>query len=413
MVHFKQLLCALKEKSNKDYVFQAMIASMFSIVVCMVCLVGGTFAWFTATASITTQSIKAAYFDVDVLVEELVDSITEQENKSIEIPKNEGKYSLVSGKKYTVTLTASGNATRGFCEVILGDVPWHTEQIQSNTEENKFIFSIDVYEDTTLSVIPYWGDLNEELETSKISENQTLTIEEITEQSDWMLEELKEEKSKAIEFIFTEIGENIDWNPVVDWEDQLIYPNLDYAVAFIPLEGYQLSEKIKVIIDDSVYEVYTDGLEHRELAEGQTELPPMPTFDTAESILTIPAVLLKEEVQRVEICVSVVTVDVSMPPSEEEPVPDKPAESETPVVPLEPETSTESEEAKQPDTLIESEITEQKSSEVSTEQEVPEQSSEESTITEVSMDSEISVEDESEAENSLEISGKEEEISEM
>lgn len=82
----------------------------------------------------------------------------------------------------------------------------------------------------------------------------------------------------------------------------------DYTIVLVPDEGYQLPEIIRVEIDGTLYEVYTDGLEHRELPEGESELPPMPTFDPATGTLTIPAILLGETTQNVTITISAVEI---------------------------------------------------------------------------------------------------------
>ncbi|NLD82112.1 MAG: hypothetical protein GX642_13225, partial [Smithella sp.] len=82
----------------------------------------------------------------------------------------------------------------------------------------------------------------------------------------------------------------------------------NYTIVLVPDDGYQLPEIIRVEIDGILYEVYTDGLEHRELPEGETELPPMPTFDPATGTLTIPAALLGENLESVTITISAVEI---------------------------------------------------------------------------------------------------------
>lgn len=82
----------------------------------------------------------------------------------------------------------------------------------------------------------------------------------------------------------------------------------DYSIVLVPDEGYQLPEIIRVEIDGTLYEVYTDGLDHRELAEGETELSLMPTFDPSTGTLTIPAILLGETTQNVTITISAVEI---------------------------------------------------------------------------------------------------------
>ena len=82
----------------------------------------------------------------------------------------------------------------------------------------------------------------------------------------------------------------------------------NYSIVLVPDDGYQLPEIIRVEIDGILYEVYTDGLEHRVLPEGETELPPMPTFDPATGTLTIPAILLGETAQNVTTTISAVEI---------------------------------------------------------------------------------------------------------
>ena len=91
-------------------------------------------------------------------------------------------------------------------------------------------------------------------------------------------------------------------------ESPTLQAGADYGIVLIPEEGYVLPEIIRVEIDDILYEVYTDGLEHRVLAEGESELPPMPTFYPVTGTLMIPAVLLGEDTQSVTITASSMAV---------------------------------------------------------------------------------------------------------
>lgn len=119
--------------------------------------------------------------------------------------------------------------------------------------------------------------------------------------------DLMPEEEHKIEVVFDGIDDtNMDiWYPV---DEQYPVAGDSYELAFEPLEGYTMAEIITVTIDGTLYEVYTDGLEHRELPEGETELPPMPTFDPATGTLTIPEILLGETTQNVTITVSAVEI---------------------------------------------------------------------------------------------------------
>lgn len=102
-------------KPTDENIMRLLLPSFLGIVLCMVCLAGSTWAWFSASISTSPQTIEAANFDIAVTVNgELVFS----------------PVTLEAGQKYTVTLTATGNApSGGYCEVESGAVPLYTETI--------------------------------------------------------------------------------------------------------------------------------------------------------------------------------------------------------------------------------------------------------------------------------------------
>lgn len=88
----------------------------------------------------------------------------------------------------------------------------------------------------------------------------------------------------------------------------------DYTLVLTPDEGYEFPEILQVEVEGVLYEVYTDGLEHRVLAEGETELLPMPAFDPTTDTLTIPASLLDNATESVTI--TSVAVEIAVVPTE-------------------------------------------------------------------------------------------------
>lgn len=84
-----------------------LVPSIVGIIICMVCLAGTTWAWFSASVQTGAQTITAASFNVKV-------AITPTPVKS------EGdRYTLARNTAYTVTLTATGTADEfgGYCIV--------------------------------------------------------------------------------------------------------------------------------------------------------------------------------------------------------------------------------------------------------------------------------------------------------
>ena len=67
-------------------------------------------------------------------------------------------YTLHAGKKYTVTLKASGN-TKGYCKVTVNENDYYTEKMDPAQELQKLVFSIDcssMTSETTVRITPGW-----------------------------------------------------------------------------------------------------------------------------------------------------------------------------------------------------------------------------------------------------------------
>ena len=105
-------------KPTDENILRLLMPSAVGIALCMVCLAGSTWAWFSSSVQTAPQTIEAANFDIAVTVnDELVPS----------------PVTLEAGQQYTVTLTAIGNApSGGYCEVESGAVFLYTETILPN-----------------------------------------------------------------------------------------------------------------------------------------------------------------------------------------------------------------------------------------------------------------------------------------
>ncbi len=106
------------------------------------------------------------------------------------------------------------------------------------------------------------------------------------------------------ELVYEELG-------FTDINAQQPYADYDYSIALAPQEpdNWTLPEVITVRIDDAQYDVYTDGMEHRQTPADGAELPPMPLYYTDSSILFIPAELLTDTVQTLAITAAAVPVE--------------------------------------------------------------------------------------------------------
>ncbi len=147
-----------KEKQEKDDGLMKMLfPSLASIFICMLCLMGGTYAWFTATISTPTLNIESAHYNVE-------STVVLKDSTENNLPLSDGTYQLESGKIYTVTLKATGNASTGYCvfeltkEKSKGIEKWYTQQFPSNIYSGDEIsFEIKALENITVKFTPQWG----------------------------------------------------------------------------------------------------------------------------------------------------------------------------------------------------------------------------------------------------------------
>ena len=121
MIRLKSYSKITKQERVDDRSFSGMIfSSVLGIVLCMICLAGLTWAWFSDSASSSVNTLSAARFDVSVAVTNTTTQVEEQ-------PQSEKQFALSNGT-YAVTLTGTGNAQTygGYCTLILGSDTYHT-----------------------------------------------------------------------------------------------------------------------------------------------------------------------------------------------------------------------------------------------------------------------------------------------
>lgn len=104
----KSLLYTPKHTKPADKnLMRLLVPSIVGILICMVCLSGTTWAWFSASVQTGAQTITAANFNVEVAID------------PTPVISEGGKYTLTRNTAYTVTLTATGTANEigGYCIV--------------------------------------------------------------------------------------------------------------------------------------------------------------------------------------------------------------------------------------------------------------------------------------------------------
>ena len=152
MKHSKRLFSSLfyvpKYEKVSDVSFSRIIvSSVLGILLCIFCLAGLTWAWFSGSSSSAANSITAAEFKVKVTIND------------IEITSADGKYTL-NQTENKVTVTADGSATTGYCIVKFGENTYHTIQIFKVPAEKKpqsVTFTVNSVAGAKLEIIPQWG----------------------------------------------------------------------------------------------------------------------------------------------------------------------------------------------------------------------------------------------------------------
>lgn len=150
-----------REKKVEDTgnVYRILAPALLGMCMCVVCLFGTSWAWFTATQSNQIATVQTATYQVNVQVTEE----TVEKSAAIEVPLNtDGEYQLDGNKVYTVTIHVSDDstATTGFCNVILNESEepsYCTVQIEKNNPAS-FQFKIQTgNESKMLKIVSQWG----------------------------------------------------------------------------------------------------------------------------------------------------------------------------------------------------------------------------------------------------------------
>lgn len=141
----KEIFYAPKHsKPTDENIMRLLLPSFVGIVICMVCLAGSTWAWFSASVQTAPQTIEAASFDISA-------AITDEDGE----PVSPGQ-PLRAGQTYTVTLTASGTApSGGYCKVEGGEKTLYTARLKPG---NTLTFSLIPEKDGLYTFTGVWGE---------------------------------------------------------------------------------------------------------------------------------------------------------------------------------------------------------------------------------------------------------------
>ena len=135
------------ERNANDNIRRIITPSILGIMICMVCLAGTTWAWFTATENATVAESDVAQYFADV-------SITEIGKDTIE-GNDVATYDIDKNKEYEVTLTSGGTAKGGYCAVSVDGETYYTAYMAKG---DKLSFTV-CSSDGEMKVATSWNEM--------------------------------------------------------------------------------------------------------------------------------------------------------------------------------------------------------------------------------------------------------------
>lgn len=138
-------------KTHSDGLYHLLAPSLICTCICMVCLCGASWAWFSAAYTNPVAGITAAVYDVEV-------TVTDSTDGEADIPVTPQnlcyQLSLDTEHSYNVGIRATGTASSGYCSVIIDGTTYYTHQISPNST---FTFNVNANQAGSMQVIPQWG----------------------------------------------------------------------------------------------------------------------------------------------------------------------------------------------------------------------------------------------------------------
>lgn len=151
LMRFTRHMGTRMRKTHGDGIYHLLAPSLICTCVCMVCLCGASWAWFSAAYTSPVTGITAAVYDVEV-------TVTDSTDGEADVPVTSQnlccQLSLDAEHIYNVGIRATGTASSGYCSVIIDGTTYYTPQISPNSD---FTFTVKANQASTMQIIPQWG----------------------------------------------------------------------------------------------------------------------------------------------------------------------------------------------------------------------------------------------------------------
>ena len=144
---------------------QSILTSVITIVACIACFAGATWAWCTDDVSSFSNTIVAANYNISITVRS--SDVQQVVLSPKEVVDTEGYYEYKFGEgTYNVTMEASGTATNCYCIVIIGDdnsVRYFTDLVTINGSNNEMNFKIITDSEVTVKFYTRGGSHEQQI----------------------------------------------------------------------------------------------------------------------------------------------------------------------------------------------------------------------------------------------------------
>lgn len=217
------------QKPTDENILRLLLPSVLGVILCMVCLAGTSWAWFTSTVQTPPQTIESANFDISV-------TITDANAQPVDLAQP-----LQTGKPYTVTLTATGTApSGGYCIIEGGSEKLYTEQVFLNQPQT-FTFTPKNLAIYTFTAV--WGEHSGEAD---IPWDDDTTGQEQLEAGDETTS-LPTDAQAAIEYV-VQFGDTL-WEIAVEYHTTV--EKLAVYNSISDPDSLQIGQTIKIPAEDA------------------------------------------------------------------------------------------------------------------------------------------------------------------
>lgn len=140
-----------EKEERKDSVMMLFLPSILGVCICLVCICGMTWAWYSASVQMPAQKMTTANYEVRVA------SVMEKE---VVVTSASGGYMLEKGKEYTIELQADGSVREcgGYC-LIENKEKTETYYTQTFKPKDRITIKFTPKESGIYSFTGVWGSL--------------------------------------------------------------------------------------------------------------------------------------------------------------------------------------------------------------------------------------------------------------